>query len=107
MCFRFEANIVLHDLHDLNYNYKITITLTISQEADMNKFINFVAGATLGALVGATTALLLAPISGEEFQMQIKDQVEQIQLEVKTAASERRAELEEQLSTLREPRPAA
>ena len=73
----------------------------------MNKFINFVAGATLGALVGATTALLLAPISGEELQTQIKDQVEQIQLEVKTAASDRRAELEDQLSTLREPRPAA
>jgi len=73
----------------------------------MNKFFNFVAGATLGALVGAATALLLAPVSGEELQTQIKAQVEQIQLEVKTAASERRAELEEQLSTLREPRPPA
>ena len=73
----------------------------------MNKFINFVAGATLGALVGATAAILLAPMSGEELQAQIIEQVEQIQLEVKTAASERRAELEEQLSTLREPRPAA
>ena len=73
----------------------------------MSKFINFVAGATLGALVGATAALLLAPVAGEELQAQIKSQVEQIQLEVKSAASERRAELEEQLSTLREPRPAA
>ena len=73
----------------------------------MNKFFNFVAGATLGALVGAATALLLAPVSGEELQAQIRDQVEQIQLEVKTAASERRAELEEQLATLREPRPPA
>ncbi len=72
----------------------------------MNKIINFVAGATLGALVGATAAILLAPMSGEELQTQIKDQVEQIQLEVKTAASDRRAELEDQLSTLREPRPA-
>ena len=73
----------------------------------MSKFINFVAGATLGALVGAATALLLAPISGEELQTQIRNQVEQIQLEVKTAASDRRAELEEQLASLREPRPAA
>ncbi len=73
----------------------------------MNKFINFVAGATIGALAGATVAILLAPVSGEELQAQIKAQVEQIQLEVKTAASERRTELEEQLSTLREPRPAA
>jgi gas vesicle protein len=73
----------------------------------MNKFINFVAGATLGALFGASVAILLAPVSGEELQTQIKDQVEQIQLEVKKAASERRAELEDQLSALREPRPAA
>ena len=72
----------------------------------MNKFINFVAGATIGALIGATAGILLAPMSGEEMQAQIKDQVEQIQLEVKTAASDRRSELEEQLSTLREPRPA-
>jgi gas vesicle protein len=72
----------------------------------MNKFLNFIAGATLGALIGASAALLLAPVSGEELQAQIKDQVEQIQLEVKTAASDRRAELEAQLANLREPRPA-
>lgn len=72
----------------------------------MNKFFNFVAGATVGALVGATVAILLAPVSGEELQAQIREQVEQIQLEVKTAATERRSELENQLSTLREPRPA-
>jgi gas vesicle protein len=72
----------------------------------MNKFFNFVAGATLGALVGASIAILMAPVSGEELQAQIKEQVEQIQLEVKTAASDRRAELEAQLSNLREPRQA-
>jgi gas vesicle protein len=73
----------------------------------MNKFFNFVAGATLGALVGASIAILLAPASGDELQAQIKAQVDQIQLEVKTAASTRRAELENQLSSLREPRPPA
>jgi gas vesicle protein len=73
----------------------------------MSKFFNFIAGATLGALVGASVAILLAPTSGEELQAQIKSQVDQIQLEVKTAASDRRAELEKQLSTLREPRPPA
>ena len=73
----------------------------------MNKFFNFIAGATVGALAGAAIGLLMAPVSGEELQAQIKEQVEQIQLEVKTAASERRSELEDQLTTLREPRPAA
>ena len=71
----------------------------------MNKFFNFIAGATIGALVGASVAILLAPTSGEELQAQIKSQVDQIQLEVKTAATNRRSELENQLSTLREPRP--
>jgi len=78
-----------------------------NKEAEMNKFFNFIAGATLGALVGASVAILLAPTSGDELQAQIKAQVEQIQLEVKTAASNRRSELENQLSTLREPRPPA
>ena len=73
----------------------------------MSKFFNFIAGATLGALVGASVAVLLAPTSGEELQAQIKSQVDQIQLEVKTAASNRRSELENQLSNLREPRPPA
>lgn len=73
----------------------------------MNKLINFVAGAALGGLIGAAVAILMAPVSGEELQAQLKAQVEQIQLEVKAAASERRTELEEQLASLRQPRPAA
>ena len=73
----------------------------------MNKLINFVTGAALGGLIGAAVAILMAPVSGEELQAQLKAQVEQIQLEVKAAASERRTELEEQLASLRQPRPAA
>jgi len=73
----------------------------------MNKFLNFVAGAALGGLIGAAVAILVAPVSGEEMQAQIKARVEEIQNEVKTAASERRTELEEQLASLRQPRPAA
>jgi hypothetical protein len=98
----------LPEKYELNYNVSANLSKkTISKEAVMNKFINFVAGATLGALVGAAAALLLAPAAGEDLQAQIREQVEQIQLEVKTAASERRAELEEQLATLREPRQAS
>ena len=73
----------------------------------MNKAINFLIGISLGALVGAGVALLLAPVSGTELQTQIRDQVERIEIEVKTAATERRSELEEQLASLRKPRPAA
>jgi gas vesicle protein len=58
----------------------------------------------MGALVGATLALLFAPTSGEELRFQIHDQSMRVQQDVKHAAAERRAELEEQLAALRAPR---
>jgi gas vesicle protein len=54
--------------------------------------------------VGATTALLLAPAGGEELQKRIQTEAERVRLEMRKAAQERRAELEEQLSLLRAPR---
>jgi len=58
----------------------------------------------MGALVGATLALLFAPTSGEELRFQIQDQSMRVQQDVKHAAAERRVELEEQLAALRAPR---
>ncbi|HIE57864.1 MAG TPA: YtxH domain-containing protein [Anaerolineales bacterium] len=73
----------------------------------MSKSLNFLIGASLGALVGTATALLLAPVSGAELQEQIQAEIERIKHDVKTASAERRAELEAQLEDLRKPRPAA
>ena len=73
----------------------------------MSKPLNFIMGAGLGAMLGAAIALLLAPVSGDELQAQIQAEIERIQLDVKTASAERRAELEAQLAALRQPRPAA
>jgi gas vesicle protein len=70
----------------------------------MKRFINFLAGAALGGLVGAAIALLLAPKSGEALRGQLRTRGEHLQAEVRRAAAERRAELEEQLATLREPK---
>ena len=64
----------------------------------------FLAGFLLGSLIGASTALLLAPKSGEELRGQISDEATRIQDEVKKAASDRRTELEQQLTALRAPR---
>ncbi len=70
----------------------------------MKRYASFFSGIMMGALVGATLALLFAPSSGEELRFQIQDQSMRVQQDVKHAAAERRAELEEQLAALRAPR---
>jgi len=72
----------------------------------MNRFVGFIVGALLGGLVGATLALLLAPSSGEELRFQIRDRAITLQDDVKKAATDRRAELEEQLAAMRAPKQA-
>ncbi len=67
----------------------------------MRKMVNFLSGALLGAAVGALAATLLAPAPGQELQNALRSQVENIQIEVRKAAEERRRELEEQLAGLR------
>jgi gas vesicle protein len=73
----------------------------------MNRVISFMSGAVMGALVGATLAILFTPASGGDLRVKMQEQVQRIQEEVKTATETRRTELEEQLATLRKPQPAA
>lgn len=70
----------------------------------MKRFLSLFAGFLTGILVGAAVAILLAPTSGEQLQSQIRDRATNIREEVAKAAAERRAELEEQLAALREPK---
>ena len=70
----------------------------------MRKIFSFLVGVLLGALVGATLALLLTPVPGKDLQTQMQDRVQFIQNEVKNAAVTRRSELEKQLADLRSPR---
>ncbi len=67
----------------------------------MNRMLSFLTGAALGAVFGAGIAILLAPMSGEDLQNQIRTRVTEIQDDVQQAASEKRAELEAQLQHLR------
>ncbi|MBT3389366.1 MAG: YtxH domain-containing protein [Chloroflexi bacterium] len=69
----------------------------------MKRVTNFLTGLIFGALLGGMITLLLTPSSGDELRTQLQARAQSIQDEVKTAAAERRAELEEQLSNLRKP----
>ena len=69
----------------------------------MRRFMNFLAGALCGALVGAVTALLLAPTSGEELQTRIGDQMKSMGDEIREAYENRVAQLEAELASLRKP----
>lgn len=68
----------------------------------MKKFLSFFAGTIMGALVGATLALLLAPFSGETLRGQIRGRIAALQDELVQAANERKIELETQLETMRQ-----
>lgn len=69
----------------------------------MKKAFNFIFGAALGGVIGAATALLLAPSSGQEIRQDLENRLRNIQSEIKEAASERRIELERQLEELKTP----
>lgn len=70
----------------------------------MRTATNFLSGFMVGALLGAVMALLFAPSSGEDLRNRVQSEADRIQMEVKQAAIDRRAELEQQLAALREPR---
>ena len=68
----------------------------------MRKFLSFLSGAVMGALVGATVALLLAPFSGDELRGQLQQRINTLRDELSEAASSRKIELEKQLKTMRQ-----
>jgi len=70
----------------------------------MRKFFSFLMGTVMGALVGATVALLLAPESGEELRGSMRQRFMALQEELGEAAASRKIELEKQLANLRQPK---
>jgi gas vesicle protein len=54
----------------------------------------------MGALVGSALALLFTPYSGEELKGRAVDYLENVKSEIENAGTEKRKELEEQLSLL-------
>lgn len=70
----------------------------------MRRMFGFLIGVFVGALVGSTVALLMAPESGEKLRNEIRDRGQGFFNQVKTAADSRRIELRNRLDTLRTPR---
>ena len=70
----------------------------------MRKMFGFMIGVFVGSLVGSTIALLLAPDSGEELRMQLRERGQAFMGEIQYAADSRRIELKDRLDTLRAPR---
>jgi len=72
----------------------------------MRKAIAFTFGAVLGGILGGLASLLLTPYSGKELRSTIRQQVDDIQVEIKEAGQNKRAELEAQLEVLIEQKEA-
>jgi gas vesicle protein len=70
----------------------------------MQKTLSYLAGAVTGALVGATLVVLFTPASGETIRSDLRNRVAALRDQMQNAAAARRAELEAQLASLREPR---
>ena len=69
----------------------------------MRRIFGFVLGGLAGAAIGAGVALLFAPESGEELRADIRSRADEVVGEIKDAASERRAQLQSRLQSLRQP----
>jgi gas vesicle protein len=72
----------------------------------MRKMFGFMIGIFVGALVGSTIALLLAPESGDDLRSQLRERGQNFMGEIRHAADTRRIELKDRLDTLRAPRPS-
>jgi gas vesicle protein len=70
----------------------------------MRRMFGFLIGVFVGALVGSTVALLLAPESGEKLRTEIRGRGQGFFNQVKSAADSRRIELRGRLESLRAPR---
>ncbi len=72
----------------------------------MRSVFGFMMGIMLGALVGSTVALLLAPGPGETLRSELRVRGQNFANDVRQAAEARRIELTNRLEALREPNAA-
>jgi gas vesicle protein len=70
----------------------------------MRRMFGFLIGIFVGALVGSTVALLLAPEAGEKLRGELRQRGQSFMNDVQHAADSRKIELRGRLETLRAPR---
>ena len=67
----------------------------------MNKLFSFLAGSMCGALVGAVTALLLTPASGEQLRDDAGARWQLAMTEARQAMAEKQQELDKQFEEMK------
>lgn len=70
----------------------------------MRRMFGFLIGIFVGALVGSTVALLMAPESGEELRGMLRERGNNFVSDVRSAADNRRIELQSRLESMRTPK---
>ena len=70
----------------------------------MQRTLSYLAGALVGALVGATLMVLFTPAPGETIRSDLRNRILALREQMEGAAQARREELEAQLSSLRAPK---
>ncbi len=70
----------------------------------MRRITGFLIGIVVGALVGSTVALLLAPESGEKLRNELRARGDGLVADVRHAAETRRIELTNRFESLKAPR---
>lgn len=68
----------------------------------MNRFFGFLAGSLCGAVVGATTALLLTPASGDDLKNEAAARWEEALAEARQAMEMTRRDLEAQFEHMKQ-----
>jgi gas vesicle protein len=59
----------------------------------MKRFSRFVFGALIGAFIGSSVVILLAPESGEETRAALSSRINNLSKQIGTAIAERKAEM--------------
>ena len=67
----------------------------------MGGFFRFLKGFLMGAAVGGSATLLLAPLGGQELRDLVKDRLAYIIAEGRLAAESKRLEMEEEFARMR------
>ncbi len=70
----------------------------------MRRMFGFLIGIFVGALVGSTVALLMAPESGEKMRGMLRERSDNFVSDVRNAADNRRIELQSRLESMRAPK---
>jgi len=63
----------------------------------MKRFGRFVFGALIGAFIGSSIVILLAPESGEETRVALTSRINNLAKQIGTAVAERKSELLEEI----------